>query len=53
MDCVKTICLYLKKYISDEQFENVFYDYIEDFQKQSELTSANLGSIIERIFYLE
>lgn len=32
MDCIKTICLYLKKYISDEQFENIFYEYISDFQ---------------------
>lgn len=32
MDCIKTICLYLKKYISDEQFETIFYNYSEDFQ---------------------
>lgn len=32
MDCINTICLYLKKYISDEQFENIFYDNIEHFQ---------------------
>ena len=31
MECINTICLYLKKYISKEQFENIFYDYIEDF----------------------
>ena len=55
MDCVKTICLYLKKYISDEQFENVFYDYIEDFQKQLEedmylnVLSTNFSSKQEKI----
>lgn len=32
MDCIKTICLYIKKYISDEQFETIFYDYLGDFQ---------------------
>lgn len=31
MDCIKAICLYLKKYISVEQFENIFFDYINDF----------------------
>lgn len=36
MDCMKTICLYLKKYISDEQFETIFYDYLEDFQNALE-----------------
>lgn len=32
MDCIKIICLYLKEYISDEQFENIFFEYINDFQ---------------------
>lgn len=32
MDCIKTICLYLKKYISDEQFEGIFYNCLNDFQ---------------------
>ena len=32
MDCIRTICLYLKKYILDEQFENIFFDCINDFQ---------------------
>lgn len=32
MDCIKVICLYLKKYVSDEQFETIFYDYVDDFQ---------------------
>ncbi len=55
MDCVKTICLYLKKYISEEQFENIFYDYIEDFQKQLEedmylnVLSTNFSSKQEKI----
>ena len=36
MDCNKIISLYLKGYISDEQFENIFYDYIDDFQNTVE-----------------
>ena len=36
MDCNKIICLYLKGYISDEQFEDIFYDYIDDFQNTVE-----------------
>lgn len=36
MDCIYIICLYLKNYITDEQFENIFYDYIDDFQKSLE-----------------
>lgn len=36
MDCIKMICLYLKKYISDEQFQNIFYDYINNFQNDLE-----------------
>ena len=36
MNCINTICLYLKKYLTDEQFENIFYDYIEDFQNSLE-----------------
>lgn len=55
MDCVKIICLYLKKYISEEQFENIFYDYIEDFQEQLEedmylnVLFANFSSKQEKI----
>ncbi len=36
MDCNKIISLYLKGYILDEQFENIFYDYIDDFQNTVE-----------------
>lgn len=32
MDGIKTICLYLKKYITVEQFEAIFYNHLEDFQ---------------------
>lgn len=32
MDCIRTICLYLKDYISDDQFEDIFYKNIDDFQ---------------------
>ena len=32
MDCIETICLYLKEYISNEQFQTIFYEYINDFQ---------------------
>lgn len=32
MDCIRTICLYLKKYLSDEQFQNIFNSYMEEFQ---------------------
>lgn len=55
MDCIKTICLYLKKYISDEQFENIFWDYINDFQNSLEediylkVLSTNLSSKEEKI----
>ncbi|MDE6433432.1 MAG: hypothetical protein K2L07_04315, partial [Lachnospiraceae bacterium] len=55
MDCINTICLYLKKYISDEQFENIFYDYIEDFQNCLEediylnILSTNFNSKQEKI----
>jgi len=41
MDCINIICFYLKKYISDEQFESIFYEHIDDFQK----------SIREDIYY--
>lgn len=32
MDCIKIVCLYLKKYISEKQFEKIFYEYIDNFQ---------------------
>ena len=38
MNCINTICLYLKKYLTDEQFENIFYDYIEDFQNSLDVS---------------
>lgn len=55
MDCIKTICLYLKNYISDEQFETIFYDYLEDFQNSLEediylgILFANLSRKEEKI----
>ena len=33
MNCIETICLYLKEYISDKQFEKIFHDYMEVFQQ--------------------
>lgn len=32
MDCIKAICLYLKNYLTDEQFINLFFEYLDDFQ---------------------
>ena len=32
MKCIRNICLYLKKYISDKQFERIFYQDIDDFK---------------------
>lgn len=32
MNCIEIICLYLKRYISEDQFQNIFYDYINDFE---------------------
>ena len=32
MKYIKIICLYLKKYISDKQFEKIFYQNIDGFQ---------------------
>ena len=32
MKYIKIICLYLKKYISDKQFEKIFYQNIDDFE---------------------
>ena len=32
MKYIKIICLYLKKYISDKQFEKIFYQDIDGFQ---------------------
>lgn len=55
MNCINTICLYLKKYLTDEQFENIFYDYIEDFQNSLEedmylnVLSTNFSSKQEKI----
>lgn len=55
MNCMKTICLYLKNYISDEQFETIFYDYLEDFQNALEediylgVLSTNLSRKEEKI----
>ncbi|WP_314347335.1 barstar family protein [Fusobacterium massiliense] len=36
MKYIRTICLYLKKYISDKQFENIFYQDIDSFQNALE-----------------
>lgn len=55
MDCIKIICFYLKNYISDEQFENIFYDKINDFQDcldegvYLDILSTNLSSKEEKI----
>ncbi len=55
MECINVICLYLKKYISEEQFENIFYDYIEDFQNSLgedmylNVLSTNFSSKQEKI----
>lgn len=55
MNCINTICFYLKKYISDEQFEKIFYDYIEDFRNFLEediylnILSTNFNSKQEKI----
>lgn len=55
MNCINTICLYLKKYLTDEQFENIFSDYIEDFQNSLEedmylnVLSTNFSSKQEKI----
>lgn len=32
MNYIRIICLYLKKYISDKQFENIFYQDIDGFK---------------------
>ena len=36
MKCIRNICLYLKKYISDKQFERIFYQDIDDFKSTLE-----------------
>lgn len=54
MDCIKTICLYLKEYISDKQFESIFYDFLNDFQNCLEediylnILSTNFGFKAEK-----
>lgn len=55
MDCIRTICLYLKKYVSTEQFIDVFFEYIYDFQNSLEediylnILSTNFNSKQEKI----
>ena len=55
MDCIKTICLYLKDYLSDEQFNDFFYDYLYNFQNCLEedvyidVLFTNINSKEERI----
>lgn len=55
MDCIKTICLFLKNYISEEQFITVFYEYINDFQNflaediYLNILSTNFSSKEEKI----
>lgn len=55
MDCINTICLYIKKYLTDVQFEDIFYDYIENFQNSLEedmylkILSTNFSSKQERV----
>jgi len=36
MNCIDIICLYVKKYLSEEQFQNIFYDYMDNFQNELE-----------------
>lgn len=36
MDCIEIVCLYIKKYISDDQFASIFNHYLEDFQNSLE-----------------
>ena len=55
MDCINTICLYLKQYLTDVQFEDIFYDYIEIFQNFLQedmylnILSTNFSSKQERV----
>lgn len=55
MNYNEVICLYLKKYLSDEQFEQYFYDNIDDFETNLDETtylkivSKNFSSKEERI----
>ena len=55
MDCIKIICLYLKNYITIEQFENLFMDSMEDFQEclsediYMDILSTNLRRKDEKI----
>ena len=55
MKCIEIICLYLKDYISEKQFENIFFCYIELFENSLEediyleILSTNFGSKEERI----
>lgn len=32
MNCIEIICLYLKRYLSENQFQEIFYDNINDFE---------------------
>lgn len=55
MDCIMIICLYLKKYISTEQFEKIFFEYIDDFRNYLKediylnILCTNLNSKQEKI----
>ena len=55
MDYIKIICLYIKEYISDEQFQNIFLDDLNGFHDCLEddmylnILSANFSSKEERI----
>ena len=55
MKCIETICLFLKQYISEEQFEDIFYNYMELFESSLEkdiyleILATNFSSKEERI----
>ena len=52
MKYIKIICLYLKKYISDKQFEKIFYQDIKRKQKIFKKINASLG-VEEILEYLK
>ena len=47
MDCNTIICLYLKGYISDEQFKNIFYNWSEVEKKLPQDTTI-LKAVLDR-----
>lgn len=55
MDCIKTICLYLKNYITKEQFSSIFMEHLDDFHNSLDedlfynVFSTNFSSKEEKI----